>query len=62
MSTPPCDTPYPMPLPGGDSSSPPVRCRLPRGHHSAEHWHSSPNTTALVWLDDDDLVRVITHA
>lgn len=62
MSTPPCDTPHPMPPPGEDGSPLPVRCRLPRGHRSAEHWHGTPNTPSLVWLDDDDLLRVITHA
>lgn len=32
----------------------PVRCRLPLGHRSAEHWHPSlwPGTEAVVWFTD----------
>ena len=32
-----------------------VRCRLPSGHRSAEHWHPALWTTTpdLLWFDDD---------
>jgi hypothetical protein len=33
----------------------PVRCRLPAGHRSAEHWHPPlwPSTPSLLWFDDE---------
>jgi hypothetical protein len=31
----------------------PVRCQLPAGHRSEEHWHASlwPGTPPLLWIE-----------
>ena len=33
----------------------PVRCRLPLGHRSTEHWHPAlwPGTESVVWFTDE---------
>lgn len=38
----------------------PVRCRLPLGHRSDEHWHPPlwPGTPDLLWYDDEDRADV----
>jgi hypothetical protein len=48
----PCGTPWPPSL----HDVTPVRCALPRGHRSAEHWHAPlwRNTDSLVWVDDPE--------
>lgn len=46
-----CGTPWPPSL--HDVAQ--VRCRLPRGHFSPEHWHKPlwPGTGPLLWFDDE---------
>lgn len=46
-----CGTPWPPSL----HDVTPVRCRLPRGHRSHEHWHAPlwKGTADLLWFDPD---------
>ena len=45
-----CGTPWPPSL----SDVTALRCKLPRGHRSAEHWHRAlwPTQPPIVWLDE----------
>lgn len=40
--------------PGFTQDVVPVRCQLPRGHCSEEHWHATlwPATPDLLWFDE----------
>jgi hypothetical protein len=50
-----CAAPWPPTL----ADVEPVRCVLPRGHRSHDHWHPPlwPGQGPVLWLDDDEAPR-----